>query len=101
MRVGEGAGEDQRVRVRADWLVETEAAAVQQQLVYVLFSGLSSARRWVVGVGGLTAQLRPRSRPRMPSFFRTTDMPCTTPLYIFGASFLAWSSPCNCNLARY
>ena len=47
--------------------------------------------------GVLTAQLRPRKSPFMPSFLYITLTPCRTPLYNRGASFRDCSSPCNCN----
>lgn len=59
----------------ANGLVETQTAAVQEQLVDILVPGLSGVWKGAVGVEQLTAQLRPRSRPRMPSFLTTTDMP--------------------------
>ena len=60
-----------------------------------------SAGGFLYGVPGPshTAQPKPRNKPFGPSFFRITLTPWKTPLYMRGASFLAWSSPCNCNLS--
>lgn len=87
-------------QVAADWLVEAETATIEGHLIDVLCVGMLALAMTLFRCRQLTAHERPRNKPLGPSFFTIVATPCKTPRYIFGASFFACSSPCNCNLSR-